>query len=448
MGFLWPKEVGSSIVNQPVKRKLRCAIYTRKSSEEGLEMEFNSLDAQRAACAAYIQSQKGEGWVQVDTHFDDGGFSGGNLVRPAVQKLMSAIEAGLINCVIVYKIDRISRSLSDFSRLMETFDAHGVKFVSVTQSFDTLTAMGKLTLNILLSFGQFERELTGERIRDKFLASRKRGIFMGGVVPFGYLVKERKLVVRNDEAKIVEMIFDRFIRLGSATALAQQLAIEGVLTRSGKKFDKGVIYKLLSNRVYIGLAVHKEEAYPGEHKAIIPQDTWEKVRAILSTNSRQRAAQTRRKTPALLKGLIFGPDGAAMSPTHTKRRGKLYRYYVSQTVLKGGAKDAPVPRVPAGQIEDAVRHKLRSLLQSPEILVGASRIARQKLKDTTEADIRSAVSALDHVWDELFPAEQARVFQLLVARITVDPEGIDVQLRADGLARVSHEISERNAAAA
>lgn len=411
-------------------------------------MEYNSLEAQRDACAAYIQSQRGEGWVQVDTQYNDGGFSGGNLKRPGLQKLMSDIEAGLINCVVVYKTDRISRSLSDFGRLMETFETHGVKFVSVTQSFDTSTAMGNLTLNMILSFAQFERELTGERIRDKFLASRKRGIFMGGVVPFGYFVRDRKLIVQDDEAKIVGMIFDRFVSLGSATMLAQQLAQEGVLTRSGKKFDKGVIYKVLSNRVYIGLAVHKGEAYAGEHKSIVPQSTWDKVREILSTNSRQRAAQTRRQTPALLKGLIFGPDGAAMSPTHTRRRGKLYRYYVSQTVLKGGAKDFPVPRVPAGQIETAVRDRLRLLFQSPEILVGVSRIARKQVRNLSEADAREAISVLDHLWDELFPAEQARVFQLLVARVDVDADGIDIQLRADGLAMLAHDINDRSVGAA
>lgn len=424
-------------MTEVVNRKVRCAIYTRKSSEEGLDMEYNSLSAQRDACAAFIASQKNEGWVQLDTQYDDGGYTGGNLHRPAIKQIMADIEAGRINCVVVYKIDRISRSLSDFSRLMEVFEKHEVSFVSVTQSFNSSTAMGKLTLNILLSFGQFERELTGERIRDKFLASRQRGIFMGGPVPLGYRVKDRKLIIHDEEAKIVRAIFERFVSLGSATKLAQQLAAEGVLTKSGKKFDKGVIYKLLNNRVYIGLAVHKGEAYDGQHEGIVPLAIWDGVRAILKTNSRDRAAQTRRQTPALLKGLIFGPDGAAMSPTHTRRRGKLYRYYVSQTVLKGGANDCPVQRVPAGQIEGAVIDNLRTLLQSPELLVGVSRVAREALKDLTENNVREALKALDHLWDELFPAEQARVFQLLVSRIDVDPEGINIQFRSDGLAKIA-----------
>lgn len=411
-------------------------------------MEFNSLDAQFDACSAYISSQVSLGWVQVPTRYDDGGFSGGTLDRPAMKRLLEDIEKGLVNCVVVYKTDRLSRSLADFMKLMAIFERYGVTFISVTQHFNTTTSMGRFTLNILLSFGQFERELTGERIRDKFLASRKRGIFMGGPVPLGYLVRDRKLVIHEEEAGIVRMVYERFLSLGSATKLAQQLASEAVLTRSGKKFDKGVIYKLLNNRVYIGLAVHKGVAYDGEHHGIVPLAIWDKVQTILKTNSRDRAAQTRRQTPALLKGLIFGPDGAAMSPTHTRRRGRLYRYYVSQTVLKGGASDCPVQRVPAGEIEAAVIDKMRVLLQSPELLVGVSRIAREKLNDLTESDVRQAIKILDHLWDELFPAEQARVFQLLVSRVDVDPEGINIQFRADGLGKIVDEIQQKPAAEA
>ena len=256
-------------------RRLRCAIYTRKSSEEGLDMEFNSLDAQREACEAYIASQKSEGWVATRERYDDGGFSGGNLDRPSLKQLLADIDDGLIDVVVVYKIDRLSRSLMDFSKLVEVFDRNGVTFVSVTQSFNTTTSMGRLTLNILLSFAQFEREVIGERIRDKVAASRKRGIWMGGYVPLGYDVQDRKLVVNEAEAANVRRIFQRFIDLGSATVLARELRREGLLNKQGTLIDKGYLYRLLNNRVYRGEALHKGKSYPGEHDAIIDVDLWD-----------------------------------------------------------------------------------------------------------------------------------------------------------------------------
>ena len=243
-------------------QKLRCAVYTRKSSEEGLEMEFNSLDAQRESCEAYVASQRAEGWLLVPDRYDDGGFSGGTLDRPALKRLLIDIEAGKVDIVVVYKIDRLSRSLMDFSRLVEVFDQHKVTFVSVTQSFNTTTSMGRLTLNILLSFAQFEREVIGERIRDKFAASRKRGIWMGGWAPLGYEVKDRKLIVNEVDAKLVRSIFQRFLKVGSATTLARQLIAENVRNKYGKLIDKGILYKLLNNPVYIGIAVHKGVVLP------------------------------------------------------------------------------------------------------------------------------------------------------------------------------------------
>jgi site-specific DNA recombinase len=305
-----------------IKRKLRCAVYTRKSSEEGLEQEFNSLDAQREACEAYVASQRAEGWLLLGDRYDDGGFSGGTLERPALKRLMADIEAHRIDIVVVYKIDRLSRSLMDFARLVEVFDRNGVTFVSVTQSFNTTTSMGRLTLNILLSFAQFEREVIGERIRDKFAASRKKGMWMGGYVPMGYAVKDRKLVINETEASLVRSIFKRFARLRSGTRLVQQLASEKVRNRYGKPIDKGALYKLLNNRVYIGEAVHKGTAYPGEHQAIIERTLWDKVHAILKESPRRRGAITRAQTPALLKGLIFRSDGVALTPSHTRKRGK------------------------------------------------------------------------------------------------------------------------------
>lgn len=253
-------------------RKVRCAVYTRKSSEEGLDMEFNSLDAQREAGEAYVASQRQEGWLLVPDRYDDGGFSGGTLERPALQRLLRDIEAGRVDVVVVYKIDRLSRALMDFARLVEVFDRHGVTFVSITQSFNTTTSMGRLTLNILLSFAQFEREVIGERIRDKFAASRKRGLWMGGCPPLGYDVRDRKLVVNEAEARLIRHIFERFLQVGSATLLVQELNSAGHRTKSwvtqdgrqrqGQPFTKNFLYKLLGNRVYLGEAVHKGDAHP------------------------------------------------------------------------------------------------------------------------------------------------------------------------------------------
>jgi DNA invertase Pin-like site-specific DNA recombinase len=422
-------------------RKFRCAVYTRKSSEEGLDMEFNSLDAQRESCEAYVASQKPEGWLLVPDRYDDGGFSGGTLERPALRRLLADIEDGRVDVIVVYKIDRLSRSLMDFSKLVEVFDRKGVTFVSVTQSFNTTTSMGRLTLNILLSFAQFEREVIGERIRDKFAASRKKGMWMGGWAPLGYDIKDRKLVVNETEAATVRRIFERFAKCRSALAVVRELAAEGVVNKYGQRLDKGRIYKLLHNRVYVGAAVHKGTAYPGEHEAIIAKTLWEKVHAVLAESPKVRAGRTRAQTPALLKGLIFGPDGRAMSPTHTRRGDKLYRYYVSQTVIKGSADDSAVGRLPAAEIETAVVDQLRHLLRSPEIIIQTWRAARDNVDGLTEGEVREALERLDPLWDELFPAEQARIVLLLIDRVDVDSDGIDVRLRIDGLAHVFQDLA-------
>jgi DNA invertase Pin-like site-specific DNA recombinase len=306
-------------MKKPIVRRLRCAVYTRKSSEEGLDMEFNSLDAQRESCEAYVASQKPEGWVLVPDRYDDGGFSGGTLQRPALQRLLADIEAGGVDIVVVYKIDRLSRSLMDFARLVEVFDRKGVTFVSVTQSFNTTTSMGRLTLNVLLSFAQFEREVIGERIRDKFAASRRKGMWMGGWAPLGYDIKDRKLIINETEAAVVRRIFERFAKCGSATIIVRELAADGFVNKYGQRLDKGRIYKLLNNQVYIGDAVHKGISYPGEHEAIVGKDLWDRVHAVLGESPRAQAGKSRAQTPALLKGLIFGPTGRAMSPTHTRK---------------------------------------------------------------------------------------------------------------------------------
>ncbi|MBW8270911.1 recombinase family protein [Caldovatus aquaticus] len=424
-------------------RKLRCAVYTRKSTEEGLEQAFNSLDAQREACEAFIASQRSEGWVLVRDRYDDGGASGGTLERPALKRLLADIEAGLVDVVVVYKIDRLSRSLMDFARLVQTFDQHEVTFVSVTQSFNTTTSMGRLTLNILLSFAQFEREVIGERVRDKIAASRARGMWMGGPVPLGYRVEHRRLVVDEAGAAAVRRVFEGFAELGSATRLLPVLRAEGLVTKTGRPFDKGAVYKLLVNRTYLGEAVHKGKAYPGEHAAIIPWDLWDRVHAILAESPRARAAKNRAQAPALLRGLLFGPDGRAMSPTHTRKKGRLYRYYVSQAVLRGGTNDAPHRRLPAGEIEGLVMAQVRALLRQPEVVVGTWRAVRAEAPDLTEAEVREALGRLDPLWDELFPGEQERIVRLLVERVTVTEAGAEIRLNLEGLAGIARDMTAK-----
>jgi len=423
-----------------VTRKLRCAVYTRKSSEDGLEMEFNSLDAQREACEAYIASQRGEGWVQVGDRYDDGGVSGGTLDRPALRRLVADVEAGRIDIVVVYKIDRLSRSMLDFLKLVESFEHHGVTFVSVTQSFNTQSAMGRMTLNMLVTFAQFEREVIGERIRDKVAASRKKGMWMGGWAPLGYEVRDRKLIIHEADAERVRSIFKRFVQLKSATLLARELVAVGAKNRYGHLLDKGVLYRLLNNRVYIGDAVHKGVAYPGEHEAIIDRKLWDQAHAILKQSPRKRAATTRAQTPALLKGLLFGPDGAAMSPTHTRKGGRLYRYYISQSVMKRGTEACPVRQVPAAEIERIVIDQIRSLLQTPEVIVQTWRAARKTDKGLAESDVRAALLEFEPLWNELFPAEQARIVELLVERVDLQPDGIDLRLRVEGLTSLCCEL--------
>jgi DNA invertase Pin-like site-specific DNA recombinase len=416
-------------------------------------MEFNSLDAQREAALSYIESQKHEGWIVAGDRYDDGGFSGGTLERPALQRLLRDVELGLIDVIVVYKVDRLSRSLTDFARIVEIFERHTVSFVSVTQAFNTTTSMGRLTLNILLSFAQFEREVIGERIRDKFAASRARGMWMGGTPPLGYDVRDRKLVVNETEAELVRLIFRRFPRVGSATRLAQALRRAGHRTKSwttqdgnhrpGKPIDKSAIYKILGNRVYLGEAVHKGTSYPGEHEAIIDRATWDKVHAILAQNTVSRGNGTRAQTPALLRGIIFAPGGHAMTPSHTRKAGKLYRYYVATDAIRQGYSECPVRTVPAAEVEEAVVAQVRHLLKTPEVIARTWAEARDEVP---EREVVEIVTAFAPLWDELFPGEQARIVRLLVERVDLAPSGLRVNLRAEGLQTLVAEVRMRQAA--
>jgi DNA invertase Pin-like site-specific DNA recombinase len=374
--------------------------------------------------------------------YDDGGFSGGTLERPALKQLLSDIEAGLIDVIVVYKIDRLSRSLMDFARLVEVFDRNNVTFVSVTQSFNTTTSMGRLTLNILLSFAQFEREVIGERIRDKFAASRKRGMWMGGFVPFGYDVRERKLVVNDEEAATVRRIFERYLELGSATELARELRRQGTRNKQGTLIDKGYLYRLLNNRVYRGEAIHKGKVYPGEHEAIISDVLWDRVHTILGESPRKRGNNSRTRAPALLKGLIFSETGAAMTPTSTAKGAKRYIYYVSMDVIRNrdtGEETAPM-RLAAGMVENAVVTELRRILQTPEIVHHVAVALREENGESFEAEATAALRDFHALWGQLFPVEQARIIQLLVRRVTVTTAGLEVDLRKEGIAGIIRDM--------
>ena len=352
--------------------KIRCAIYTRKSSDEGLEQEFNSLDAQREACAAYIASQRHAGWTAVPDMYDDGGLSGGTMERPALQRLLTDIKANKVQIVVVYKVDRLTRSLADFAKIVDIFDGHGASFVSVTQQFNTTTSMGRLTLNMLLSFAQFEREIAGERIRDKIAASKAKGMWMGGNVPLGYDVQDRKLIINKAEADTVRLIFRRYAELGSVTLLRKELAAQGIVSKrregaggrlsGGQKLSRGALYLMLQNRIYCGETKHKGNAYPGQHEAIIDADLWQVVQDKLATNRQERALGVGAESPSLLAGLIVDAEGQRLTPTHANKRGKRYRYYISTSLLDGKRRAGQGTfRLPAGEIEGLVLDRLRAL---------------------------------------------------------------------------------------
>jgi len=381
------------------RKSLRCAVYTRKSSEHGLEQDFNSLDAQREAAEAYIKSQVHEGWRLLKTRYDDGGLSGGTLERPALQTLLADIRARKVDVVVVYKVDRLTRSLADFAKLVEVFGAHGVSFVAVTQQFNTTTSMGRLTLNVLLSFAQFERELAGERIRDKFAASRRKGMWMGGTVPLGYDVRGRKLVINAEEAERVRMIFERYLALGCVSKLQQDLEQLGIWSKQriltsgqvlgGDSFGRGALYHLLQNRIYMGEVVHKGVSYPGEHERIVDQELWSAVQARLLANRGTRG-RSRLETASLLTGLTFDARGNLMSPTYSARRGKRYRYYVSHGLVRGvRKKDAGShARVGAENLERLVVEVLAQQFSQPELLSDA---VSGRWSDATRALVRDKI---------------------------------------------------------
>ena len=426
----------------------RCAIYTRKSSEEGLEQAFNSLDAQREACGAYITSQRHEGWVALPDPYDDGGISGGTMERPALQRLLADIQAGKVDLVVVYKVDRLTRSLGDFAKIVEVFDEKGVSFVSVTQQFNTTTSMGRLTLNMLLSFAQFEREVTGERICDKIAASKRKGMWMGGTVPLGYDVMDRKLMVNEAEAETVRYIFRRYLALGSVRLLKEQLAIEGVRSKVRQSMDaaddaniggvplaRGAIYTLLQNRLYRGEITYKDAVYAGEHQAIIDAALWDAVQQQLAANRAEQASGVRAASPSLLAGLLQDEAGQGFTPTHAVKNGRRYRYYVSLGLITGNREASPNGRrIPASDLEQIVAQRLCGFLtREPAVF--------EALK-TNHPDTMAMRGALDCAaqigrdWAKLAAAEQRLILRTLLTGIAVHPDRIELHVLPARLAEI------------
>jgi len=416
-------------------KRLNCAIYTRKSSDEGLEKEFNSLDAQREACAAYVLSQKHAGWVALPDLYDDGGLSGGTMERPALQRLLADIKSGKVQVVVVYKVDRLTRSLADFAKIVDVFDAHGASFVSVTQQFNTTTSMGRLTLNMLLSFAQFEREIAGERIRDKIAASKAKGMWMGGNVPLGYDVRERKLVANETEAETVRMIFRRYAELDRIGVVSKRREGAGGVLAGGNRFSRGALYTLLQNPIYRGQIGHKGKVYTGQHEAVIDTELWQLVQAKLAANRQVRALGATAEEPSLLAGLIVDGYGQRMTPTHAIKKGRRYRYYVSTLLITSArADDAKGWRVPAGDVEGLLLDRLRAFFASEqdvgEVLSSF---------DLDASTFRSALSKAIHISDNWASLPSIKIRELVrsvVERVGVHDDVLVASLKAKELAAV------------
>ncbi len=444
------------------KKVVRCAIYTRKSNEDGLEQAYNSLHAQRAMCESYIASFASEGWTALATDYSDGGISGGTLERPGLQRLLGDIEAGLVNVVVVYRLDRLSRSLRDFLNMMQGFEQRQVSFASVTERIDTTSSAGRLFLNMILSFAQVEREVAAERIRDKIASAKRKGKYVGGRPLLGYDVDREKmrLVVNAEEAKLVRHIFGRFCQVGSCMKVAHELNVKGHRMKAwtskkgraigGGPWLKTDVHHLLTNSRYIGLVVHKGESFKGEHEAIIDRKTWDRVQAILDKNRNYRANQTRKTTTAILKGILrCGCCDAAMVPSYTTRRGKRYYYYLCHAAGKKGHDSCEVKSVAAGQIEGAVFTYLKDIFADPEMIARTFRgmrdqSAEDRLREAvdlpSEQDVAQALRTIEPPWEELFPAEKERIVRLLVEMATVRPDGLSIRLRPTGLITLAAEI--------
>jgi DNA invertase Pin-like site-specific DNA recombinase len=421
----------------------RCAVYTRKSSEEGLEQDFNSLQAQREACEAFIKSQAGEGWRLVKTAYDDGGISGGTMERPALQRLLSDIDEGRIDVVVVYKVDRLTRSLADFAKMVEIFDAHDVSFVSITQQFNTTTSMGRLTLNVLLSFAQFEREVTGERIRDKIAASKKKGMWMGGCCSIGYDVRDRRLVVNQEESKLVRHIYKRYLDLGSVRLLKRDLDRRGIVSKirvskngtrwGGRPFSRGALYELLANPIYIGEIRHKKVRHPGQHKSIVDRRTWEEVQKRLRDQTARDGMPKIRAAANVLAGKLFDEHGEPLYSTGAKgRHGGRYRYYVSRELVRGGGSSMGEEkgwRLAAPELEQSVIVSARSILNDQRAIATTLQEA-----GVSSAEIDSVLKAADAKSALLESGLQAAATIVeFVNRVDMRKNGIEISMSLESL---------------
>jgi len=430
----------------------RCAIYTRKSTEEGLEQGFNSLHAQREACEAFIKSQQHEGWRALPEAFDDGGYSGATTERPALTRLLELVRARKIDTIVVYKVDRLTRSLADFARMVELFDANEVSFVSVTQQFNTTTSMGRLTLNVLLSFAQFEREVTGERIRDKIAASRQKGLWMGGSVPLGYDIRDRALVINEAEAETVRTLFRLYRELGTVRRLkeaADQLGLRtkrrplssGGFTGSGP-FTRGHLYCLLANPTYVGDAAHKGNRYPGQHSAIIDRETFDVVQRQLKENASTRYSASNVKEPSLLTGLVYDETGDRLCPTHANKRGRRYRYYISKRLMHRAGPAVTGWRLPARELENVVILAVAELLCDERQIVealGLDSPAPDLLLGITERAPAAAAELRDGA-----PGLQRQLLATLLSRITLQPGAVRTEVNRLALARLLDLEVERD----
>ena len=426
-------------------KRLNCAIYTRKSSDEGLEKEFNSLDAQREACAAFIVSQKHAGWAALPDLYDDGGLSGGTMERPALQWLLADIKIGKVQIVVVYKVDRLTRSLADFAKIVDVFDAHGASFVSVTQQFNTTTSMGRLTLNMLLSFAQFEREIAGERIRDKIAASKAKGMWMGGNVPLGYDVKDRKLIVNVVEAETVRMIFQRYAELGSVRALGHELDRLSVVSKrregaggvlsGGNRFSRGALYTLLQNHLYRGEIAHQDKIYPGQHDPIVDAELWQLVQEKLSGNRQARVLGENAEEPSLFAGLIVDGNGQRMTPTHAVKKGRRYRYYVSTSLITGTRSDhAKGWRIPAGDVEALVLDRLRAFFASdPDV---GEALSCFELDASTLRSALSKAKQLAEGWATLPPIRIRELVRSVIETVEIHDGKVIASLKLNEIASV------------
>ena len=426
-------------------KRLRCAIYTRKSSEEGLDQAFNSLDAQREACEAYIKSQTGEGWHPIRTPYDDGGISGGTLDRPALQRLLADIKARKVDTVVVYKVDRLTRSLADFAKIVEVFDRRGVSFVSVTQEFNTTSSMGRLTLNMLLSFAQFEREVTGERIRDKIAASKRKGMWMGGFVPLGYDAKERSLVINQPEAETIRTVFRLYLEHGNVRRVKQEADRLNLKTKlrttqkrrmcGGCPLSRGYIYQLLGNPIYIGRIAHKDKVYEGLHEAIIDTETWEAVKARIAGNALDRRSGARAAEPSLLAWLLHDERGNRLSPSHAVKNGVRYRYYVNQALLQHRDGDTgSIRRIPAWEIEDLVAARITALLKDTGQVIdelGGPLAPRDQQRLIVGARKQA------ERWSQMVASERRKFILHVVAGVTVGGEEILIELHRTALRHAS-----------